>query len=85
MIHADMETHDRELITVTMLNHRKGERVLSIERLYGFRAEARALTTEIRAELRAMTSDLVRHIYITVAAQMALLLGIAYFFSLHVK
>jgi len=57
------------------------------------RAEIASTAAAIRAELRAeiqaaaakTTSDLLRHMYTAMAAQMALLLGIAYFFSLHVK
>lgn len=40
---------------------------------------------ELKAEIHAGKSDLLRHLYAAIATQMALLLGIAYFFSLHVK
>lgn len=57
------------------------------------RAELESTAAAIRAELRAdiqataatTRSDMLRHMYTAMAAQMALLLGIAYFFSLHVK
>jgi hypothetical protein len=50
---------------------------------------AAAIRAELKAEIQATAattrSDMLRHMYTAMGAQMALLLGIAYFFSLHVK
>jgi proline dehydrogenase len=66
---------DRQLVTVTALAEAKGELLTRIERQ----------GSELRAEIHAVKSDMLRHMYSAIATQMALLLGIAYFFSLHVK
>ena len=66
---------DRQLVTMTALAETKGELANRMERL----------GSELRVEMHGVKSDLLRHMYAAVATQMALLLGIAYFFSLHVK
>jgi len=69
------KTWDRQLVTMTALAEGKSEVLTRIERL----------GSELRVEMHGVKSDLVRHMYAAIATQMALLLGIAYFFSLHVK
>ncbi len=66
---------DRQLATVGVLAEAKGELLMRIERL----------GSELRAEIHATKTDMLRHMYTAMATQMALLLGVAYFFSLHVK
>jgi len=69
------KTWDRQLVTMTAVAETKGELATRIERL----------GSELRVEMHGVKSDLLRHMYAAIATQMALLLGIAYFFSLHVK
>jgi hypothetical protein len=66
---------DRQLVTMTALAETKGELATRLERL----------GSELRVEMHGVKSDLLRHMYAAIATQMALLLGIACFFSLHVK
>ncbi len=66
---------DGQLVTMTGLAECKSEVLTRIERL----------GSELRVEMHGVKSDLLRHMYAAIATQMALLLGIACFFSLHVK
>lgn len=49
------------------------------------RAEIQATAAALRVEMHAMKSDILRHLYTAMLGQLALLVGLSYFFVLHVK
>ncbi len=81
---------DLQLVTVPLLDFRladlKSALTEEMHTLKGdLRGEMHAMKGDLRGEMHAMKGELLRHMYTAMLGQLALLLGVAYFFVLHVK
>ena len=64
----------------------KGDLRAEVHSMKGdLRGEVHAMKGGLRGEMHAMKGELLRHMYTAMLGQLALLLGVAYFFVLHVK
>ena len=76
--------HDILMLRQEMSEMRSGLRQEISEMHNGLRQEMAGLRGDLRAEIHASASSIARQMYASLLGQMAVLLGIAYFFVTHV-